>query len=304
MSIFSFKEIKSLDDLSFTVACLDICISPNGKKMITSGIYKPSLKLFDLKSGVMRFERHLVSDPVKNFFLDDDGEKFAILRNDKTIEFHIKGGLHDRIRTINQPKDAILNKFASEIYIGGNYGEINRFNLEQGRFMKSIPCAGAERMSFSNVHGLLGAIAKNNVSFIDPRSKDEIFSKLHDEEIYSICQDESGLKYALGTESGHVLEYDLRSTKTIRSLECDNFISKICYSGKNIIANSSKQIYFIDENVKIADEATVINPGFIINAFCIDGGAIFIGGENEHIKTYISEDAGTIPEWIFDTRDL
>lgn len=299
MAEVNFKEIASLADLSFSVACIDICISPNTRKMITTGIYKPTIKLFDLKSGVMKFERHLVCDPLKNFFLEDDGEKFAILRNDKTIEFHVKGGLHEKVRTANQPQDVVLNKFNSELYIGGNYNEINRFNMEQGRFMKSIASAGASRMSFSDVHTLLGTISKNNLTFIDTKSKTEIFSRIYDEELVSIAQDNTGLKYVLGTEAGQLLEYDLRSPKVFRSLDLDEFSIKTCYSGKNIVTGTSKQLYFIDENSKVSN----INPGFIINTFCIEGGAAFIGGENTEIKTYICEDFGKVPEWIFDTRD-
>ena len=303
MSETLFKEVKSLNDLNFSVACNDIAISPNGKKLIASGIYKPTLKLFDLKNTVMKFERHLVSDPIKNLFLEDNGEKFAILRNDKTIEFHIKGGLHEKIKTVNQPHDIILNKFASELYIGGNYNEINRFNLEQGRFLKSIPCNGATRFSFSEVHTLFGTIFKNNLRFIDPKTKTDVFSKNYEEEIISISQDETGLKYVLGTESGQLLEYDLRSPKVLRSLQFENFLSEIFYSGKNILASTVKKIYLVKENDMKYIETNSINPGFLINTFCSNGGVVFVGGEAVQIKTFVCEDLGKIPDWTFDFND-
>lgn len=297
-----FKEIPSLQDLGFPVACIDIAVSPNGKKLMAIGIYKPTIKLFDLKAGIMKFERHLVSDPLKIFFLEDDGEKFAILRNDKTIEFHIKGGLHEKVRATNQPQDIVLNKGNAELYIGGNYGEINRFNLEQGRFMKSVPCQGATRLAFSDVHGILGAVSKNTLSFIDTKSRSEIFSKVYDDEITTISQDTTGLKYVIGTESGKLLEYDFRSPLALRTVELDNFPIKTCYSGKNIVAGTSKQIYFLDEKAQAIDHNSFINPGFIINTFCVEGGVVFIGGESLSIKTFINEDVGKVPDWIFDTR--
>lgn len=294
----NFKEITSLHDLNFPVACTDICISSNGKKLLATGIYKPTVKLFDVKSGIIKFERHLVSDPVKNFFLDEEGEKFAILRNDKTIEFHIKGGLHEKVKTIKQPHDIILNRFSAELYIGGNYGEINRFSLEQGRFMKSIPCTGATRLAFSETNTLLGAIFKNNVTFIDTKSKNEIFKKQYEEDAITISQDASGLKYLVGFESGKILEYDLRSSKAIREIELDNFPIKTCYSDKFIVANTSESILFIESDAVKVECMPSITPGFIINTFCLEGGVIFVGGESQSIKTYISEDFGKVPDWV------
>lgn len=299
MPVANFKEISSLHGLEFPVSCNDICISSNGRKLLTTGIYKPTVKLFDTKSGIIKFERHLVSDPLKNFFLDD-GEKFAILRNDKTIEFHVKGGLHEKIRTIKQPQDVSLNKFVAELYIGGNFNEINRFSLEQGRFLKSITCSGATRISFSEINTLLAASFKNNITFIDTRTRNEIFQKQYDDEIVSICQDASGLKYLVGFETGKLFEYDLRSPKSLREIELESFAIKACYAGKFITVGTQKQIYFIDELTDKIEECSLIHPGFIINTFCIDGGIAFVGGENQAIKTYICEDFGKVPEWVYD----
>lgn len=289
-----FHEIVPLSEFQFSVACHGICMSKDRHKALVAGVYKPAVKLFDLKSGTMKFERHIVCDPVKVVSLEDSAEKFSILRSDKTVEFHTKGGLHEKIKTPSQPKDIVHNTTSADLYLGGNYSEIYRFNLEQGRFLKSIPVAGS-KMSWSSVHGLLGAIAKKSLVFIDTRTKDNVFAHAFNTELLSIAQDSSGLKYAIGNESGELLEYDLRSSKPVRLFNFDPFVQKVEFSNGNVVVAAGPKICIIREDV--SDLENVVDIGFPINDFSIDNGLLFIGGENPEIKTLISEDLGVIPSW-------
>lgn len=292
---FEFREINPLTDLGFEVACHTLYISEDTRKLIAAGVYKPTVKLFDFKIGIMKFERHLSTDPIKLIGLEEDAEKFAILKNDKTVEFHTKGGLHEKVRMPTQPKDMILNKTTAEIYFGGKYDEIYRFNLEQGRFLKNISCKGGQRMSLSDAHGLLGVVNGKELTFIDTRCKEVVFSRSLDDEILSISQDETGLKYALGADNGCVYEYDFRSKVPQKRIEFESFIKKIQYSGKNLVIASGKRIDFVDGDFK---NVSCIQPGFFINDYAINNGLVFVGGENSSIKTYVSENIGPIPSWI------
>ncbi|ELA41197.1 uncharacterized protein VICG_01796 [Vittaforma corneae ATCC 50505] len=289
-----FQEITPLSEFQFSVACHSICISKDRCKALAAGVYKPTVKLFDFKSGMMKFERHMVCDPIKVVSLEDDAEKFSILRSDKAIEFHTKGGFHEKVKTPNQPKDMVFNTVSSELYLGGNYSEVYRFNLEQGRFLKSIPVAG-NKMSWSDTHGLLGAISKKSLIFVDTRSKDNIITHTFGSELLSVAQDGSGLKYAIGSENGELLEYDFRSSRPLKHLNFNYFIQKIEFSDRKLIAAANERIYIIQEDVSSLED--VIDPGFRINDFSIDGGLIFIGGEDPEIKTLVSEDLGAIPSW-------
>lgn len=289
----NFKEFEYLSNFEFPVACNDLCFSESRRRLLATGVYKPSVKLFDMKSSTMKFERHLVSDPLRILSLEEDAEKFAILRNDKAIEFHIKSGLHEQIKVPTQPKDMLLNKVLSELYVGGGHGEIYRFSLEQGRFLKSIPCKGANSISLSRSNGLLGAVAGNNMTFFDSRTRNEVFSRKYDNEILCIGQDESGLKYAIGTELGEILEYDLRSPSPLRKVCLGDFVKKITYH-KSLLASTSSSVSIVLEDCTVSN----ITPGFAINAFDTDGGVVFIGGESPAMKGYFSEELGSLPSWL------
>lgn len=292
---YSFKEFEYLADFEFPVACNDLCFSENRRRLLAVGVYKPSVRLFDMKSSTMKFERHLANDPLRVLSLEDDAEKFAILRNDKAIEFHTKGGLHEQIKVPAQPKDMLLNKISSELYVGGGYGEIYRLSLDQGRFLRSIPCKGANSISFSKSNGILGAVARNSLSLFDSRSKNKIFSRDYNDEVLCISMNDQGLKYVIGTEIGEILEYDLRSPRPLRKMDVGGFVRKVAYHG-SILASTNNIVSVISDDGVVAS----ISPGFSINTFSADGGTIFVGGESATIKGYYSEELGLPPSWIID----
>lgn len=283
------KEVRPLNTFSFPVACHALAVSPDGLKILAAGVYKPAIKLFDLKAGIMKFERHIASDPVKILSLEDDGEKFAVLRSDKAVEFHTKGGHHEMVKTPRQPKDMLHNTVIAELYLGCA-DEIYRFNLEQGRFLRSIPVP-ATRMAWSSTHGLLGAAYKDSLVFIDSRSRSEVFSNRHESELFAIAQDKSGLRYAVGTEDGEVCEYDFRSSAPLRKHVLDSPIQKLEFSDKSLVAATGTQIY------SLGGSSASLDVGFKIYDFAVRGGALFVGGEQADVETFICEDIGSIPSW-------
>lgn len=283
--------IRPLPELQFPVACHSICISADGNKVAAVGVYKPTIKLFDLKAGSMKFERHMLCDPLKILSLEGNSEKFIVLRSDRTIEFHTKGGLHDTVRVPEQPRDVLYNPVSAELYFGGNYSEIYRFNMVQGRFLKSIPGAGT-RMAWSAVNGLLGAVSKDTVVFIDSRSRDSVFTTRHSGELLSIAQDTSGLKYAVGNDDGDVLEYDLRSPKILASHSLGSFVQKLDFTDTALVAASDTRLSLIHKDVASVD------LGFRIYDFAVDGGLILAGGEDPEIKMLFCEELGSAPHWV------
>lgn len=293
-SYFNIKEFEHLPDLDFPVACNDLCFSRNGNKLLSVGIYKPCVKYFDFKAMSHKFVRHLVCDPLRIVSLDDDADKFAILRNDKTIELHMKSGLYEAVKTPKQPTCFHYNRIQSELYIGGEFNEIHRLNLEQGKFMKNIPSKGTF-ISFSEVHGLLGAVSDSELGFFDSRSR-EFASSNKIEGISSFNFSENGLKYCIGTNKGECIEFDFRSTKPIRNLKFEDRINKISYVNKNIMVSSDMQIAVISEQ----DNCDFITPEFKINTFDVSNGLIFVGGENDKIKGYCSDKLGDFPNWFAD----
>lgn len=291
-----FKELCSLPDFRFPLLCTDLSLSRDQRKLLAIGKYKPSVKLFDLKTLTLKFERNLVCDPLRVISLDNEADKFAVLRNDKTLEFHLNSGVYERIKTPQQPRSIVLNNRTAELYMGGCYYEIYRFNFEQGRFLKSIQSIGGENLSISNINGILGASMDNNIAFFDSRTKEEIFTRKIDDNISGFAFDETGIKYALCTDTGVCLEHDFRSEKPIRNTKVGSTSNKIMYSKTNLLCSTGSNIclWQADNNIEYLD------VGFTINTFDGAGGILFVGGEEERIKGYCSDVLGDYNSWFID----
>lgn len=295
--MLKYAEVEMPKEFTFPIACTDIAVSYDGKKLIAGGVYKPTVKFFDLKTGIAKYERHLVADLLKIVCLDDEAEKYAVLRNDKNIEFHLKSGLYEKILLPFQPKDVCLNRVASEMYFVGNNNQMLRFSLEQGRFLKSIENGKGTRVCFSSQHGLIGVSNNNIATFIDSRMKEAIYQMNVESEILSIAQDNTGLKYAIGTETGMLAEYDFRSMSPVSTYEHNGHVTDICYSQKYLFSSTTNEIRVSDSK-----EHEIINPGFLINTFSVDGGMLYVGGESENIKGFSFESIGRIPPFAFECQ--
>lgn len=289
-----FKEIESIKNFEYPVACTGVCIAPNQKRVITIGIYKPSVKSFDLGSMTMRFERHIVADPLKVVSLTDDAEKFAVLRNDRCLEFHSRNGLHDQAAVPCQPKEILFNPISSELYSSGDYDCIYRFNLEQGRFLREIEVPGIRSMAFSGKHGLLLGVSEQSVHFIDSRTKSDVLARKETgDELLCIDVCDNGLNYAVGNAGGLLREYDIRSSGCIYKEEFTSHITKIKYNGKHILCAVQSNIHVSTEERRWAS----IDAEFPINDFDVNGGLLVLGGEYEDMKCYFSNGLGPVASW-------
>lgn len=293
--LFKIKSLSSLSDFKFPIACNDLCISKNGKKLLAVGIYKPTVKLFDLKTLTLKYERNIICDPLKICLLDDDAEKYCILRNDKTLEFHLNSGSYETIKLPYHGKDVLYNEVSSELYISANCEEIFRFNLEQGRFLKNIQSSSCDFMKLSKINGILGVGYDNQIRFFDSRVKEEIFCKEFDtRQLIGFDFDDTGTKYCI-SDDWSIWEYDFRSENFIRQIVINN-CSKLVYAKKNLIASRGKLLCFITHDDRIEYK----NLGFNINTFDVHNGVVFVGGENEQIKGYCSSVLGDCPSWFID----
>lgn len=293
----SFREIDSIKNFEYPVACTGICISANQKRIITLGVYKPAVKLFDLGSMTMKFERHLVVDPLKVLSLVDNAEKFVILRNDRTLEFHSRNGLHDTVGMPYQPKDILFNSVGSELYACGTYESIFRFNLEQGRFLKEIDLPNLKNLAFSNKHGLIVGVSTNSVHFIDSRSREEVIEKnIPDVTLSCIDISENAINYTIATDEGDVMSYDIRADGVLHKANLNSPVSKIKYSGKHVFSSSKNNISIFSENW----ECTTIDTEFFINSFDVSGGLLAVGGEYEEMRCYFVDKLGPVPAWCSD----
>lgn len=292
-----FTEIDTLRGFEYSVACTGISITPDCKRILAIGTYKPSIKLFDLENLSLKFERHAVTDLQKVLPLLEDADKFAALRADRVVEFHTRNGLHDTVRYPKRLRDIVFNSCNSELYSCADENGLSRFNLEQGRFLPSISSsAAAHSLVYSCRHGLLAAVASNQVDFIDTRTHKPVLGRHYGGAALTSAQfDDTGLHFIVGREDGTVGVQDiLGGAEPKNTMRVGDTVHKIVASDEYILVSNGMRIFvFLNDDI-----VTVIDPEFQINDFDVKGGLLAIGGENEDMRTYFAGCIEDAPAWL------
>lgn len=65
--------------------------------MIATGIYAPTVKIFETSNLGIKCERGMESEVLDFQILGDDYEKLAFLHADRSVELHAKYGKHFKI---------------------------------------------------------------------------------------------------------------------------------------------------------------------------------------------------------------
>lgn len=290
-----FKESKILKNFDYPVACLDMCLSESGNYLGSIGTYKPSVKIHDLTNISQKSNRHLEAEPMKLISLSKNLEKLAILRVDRYVEFHVKYGMHERIRMPKLCYDMKYNKFDCNLLTCGKSNEIFRFDLKEGKFSNSYTSSSncLTSLDINSVHGLIGYCGNKIIEFIDQRSEQIISTTKTYDELSQISFSCNGINFCTGSEKGVVKMYDLRSKKDLHFYNHKSNIRKVKMVNKSIVsADLNEFVVFSDE--KIIDRIKTDNP---INTFEVDGGVIFLGLDDSAMRTYYSVEFGDIPDW-------
>lgn len=306
------SRIELLQDLEFPMASRCTKLSSNGQYMMVSGVYPPQIKVFDLQELSMKFERHVDSEIIQFEILSGDFSKLALLRDDRTVEFHARYGCHHKLRVPKCGRDMMYQQTTCDLYVVGSSDEAWRINLEQGRFIKGID-TGIDQInscSVNPIHELLAFAGSNGVvEMYDPRDRHNV-AKLPisidniTPELTATEFDTDGLSFAVGTSSGHVLAYDLRSDKPIMvkdhryglPVHTVRFHNDARNESRKIISADKKIIKFWDRNGKAW---TSIQPPADVNGLCVvpGSGLIIAGAEQPRVHTFYVPDLGPAPAW-------
>ncbi|KAL6058790.1 Nucleolar protein 10 [Balamuthia mandrillaris] len=248
-------RLELLQDAAFPIASQRVKLTPDGRFLVATGIYKPQVKVFELAELSMKFERHLDSEIVQFQILSEDFSKMVFLHSDRTVEFHARFGTYHKTRIPKFGRDMTYDPPSCDLFFAASGSKVYRLNLEQGRFLaplQSTACAtGGHNVCGRNpVHGLLGFGGSHPhavVEFWDPRSKErvaelslrsqlmsllDISSNEGEEEqtkgsaaaaatlgprmeVTALRYAEDGLTMAVGTSTGHCFLYDLRSSRPL-----------------------------------------------------------------------------------------
>ncbi|KAL8756081.1 MAG: hypothetical protein Q9199_003180 [Rusavskia elegans] len=247
------NRVKLLQDFEFEEASQCIRVSEDGDWVMSTGTYKPQIHTHYLPHLSLSYARHTTSLNTTFILLSSDHTKSIHLQTDRSLQIHTPSGLFHTTRLPRYGRDLKYDRRAAEIIVPavgvnehGN-GEVYRYNLDLGRFMKSYEVdVGGDDLTSAGGGALQGGISTGavntaavaegshnllafgtsigTVEFCDPRARgrlavlqpatqaDAIDGR---QEITALEFDPSGLGLATGSSSGLIHLYDLRSPKPL-----------------------------------------------------------------------------------------
>ncbi|XP_002736686.1 nucleolar protein 10-like [Saccoglossus kowalevskii] len=310
------RRIELIQDFEMPVVSNCIQVSKDRQYILSTGIYKPRVRCFDVNQLSMKFERCFDSEVVKFHILSEDYSKVVFLQQDRYVEFHAKYGRYYRLRIPKFGRDLAYHEPSCDLYFVGASAEVYRFNLEQGRFLNSLVTdSGSLNVCEINpVHNLfVTGTLEGRVECWDPRMRNRVgildcaLSSVTDHTHVDGMPSISALKFrgslnmAVGTTTGQILLYDIRSDKPllvkdhqyglpIKSIEFHN-------SHNLVISADSKIVKLWDRDTGKA--YTSIEPLCSINDLCVlpDTGLLFLATESPKMQSYFIPSLGPAARW-------
>jgi len=224
-------QIQLLQDLEFPGSCVRVRSTPSGTHLVAVGTYPPQLRVFEFAELGLKFVRHFDAAPVDLLVLEDDWRKLAILRNDRFIELHSQGGLHEKVRIPHAGRALAYHPSNCDLYVAAAGSRVYRLNLDEGRFLPPLETFSAsnETLQLNKEFNLLGAGGDSGFyEVFDPREEPHrragCFNPAkHATELGNstvTCSVFQGLHLGVGLDDGTLLLYDIRSERPlgVRSL--------------------------------------------------------------------------------------
>jgi len=235
------KRIELIQDFEFKTASQCIKMSQDNNFIGATGVYPPSIKMFDVNELSMKFERRLDAEVVDFLFLSNDFGKLAFLTTDRTISFHAPYGKHHSLRVPKFGRCLSYVGDSCELMVGcaGSEGEIYCLDLSEGRWADPIQTSSSDTDSIPGTtcfslnprHMMLAAgYEDGGMEMFDLRDKSSldllnIPSILNNspntsqysqstmgEEISYLQFDDDGYTLGVGTSKGRVGIWDIRSS--------------------------------------------------------------------------------------------
>lgn len=299
------RRIELIQDFDFPVACSQVQMSPDQLYIIATGIYPPTIKIFETSQLSLKCSRGIDSEVVKFNILDEDYTKLVFACADRTIEFHAQYGKHYKTRVPKFPRDMVYNAANCDLIIAAAGNEIYRMNLEEGKFLNPLQSSSESVNTLAynkNLSLLLDGGSDGLLEMWDYRQREKIAGIRFPSPITCLSiNEDSPIKYAIGDESGLVSIFDLRYEKNIINLQhqYQEPIKSIKFhdSSRNILSCDKKILKIFNQDTgKIF---TNIEPKEEINSFELvrSSGLIFIAGEGTRIGTYFLPALDAAPKW-------
>lgn len=192
-------------------------MTPDEQYIIATGVYPPTIKIYDTHELSMKCLRGVDSEVVKFCVLSEDFSKLVFACSDRNIEFHAQYGKHHKMRVPRQPRDIKYNPFTCDLLVAASSNEIYRVSLDEGQFIAPFQSAASavNVLDFNkHLNLLISGGTDGIVEFFDYRLRKKVNSRIlfnGEAEISQIRSDPSGgLLYAVGSSNGEVRLYDAR----------------------------------------------------------------------------------------------
>ncbi|CAM0138416.1 Small ribosomal subunit biogenesis [Umbelopsis sp. WA50703] len=318
-------RIELIQDFEFPEASNRIKCTADGNFAMATGVYKPQIRVYEFAEMSMKFERHTDAENVNFEVLSDDWTKSVHLQSDRSIEFHSQGGIHYRTRIPKFGRDMAYHYPSCDLLVGAAGNEVYRLNLEQGRFLNPIATdseSGVNATELCPAHQLFGfGTASGTVEFWDPRSRSRVgllqpqvpaafgSTDATSLEVSALKFRHDGLSLAVGTNTGHTLLYDLRSSMPwlvkdhqygfpIKSLNWHDGITASSSEGSGKVIVSDCKIVKIWDRLN-GSHFTSIEPENDINdvATVSNSGLLFMAMEGIQMGAYYIPQLGPAPKW-------
>ncbi|XP_050361512.1 nucleolar protein 10 [Nymphalis io] len=310
------RRIELIQEFDMPGVSTSLRVSKDGQYIMATGIYKPRIKCFDVKNLSLKFERCLDSEVVTFEILSDDYTKIVFLQCDRYVEFHVGHGRHFRLRVPHFGRDMKYHRPSCDLIVVGASNEVYRLNLELGQFLAPYVTKATEIncCAVNEEHGLLTfGTESGHVEAWDPRTKSRqgiLDCALHcsDAEYrntsvpsISALKFNGALQMGVGTSSGHVLLYDIRSSKPLLVKDHMNEIPIKCID----FHKQLEYVYSMDANVvKIWDintgkQYTNIESSVDFNDLCVipNTGLSMMAVEDQKMQIYYIPSLGPAPRW-------
>eukprot|EP00057_Strongylocentrotus_purpuratus_P034480 XP_795412.3 PREDICTED: LOW QUALITY PROTEIN: nucleolar protein 10 [Strongylocentrotus purpuratus] len=310
------KRIFLIQDFEMPTVSGCIQVSHYGQHILATGTYKPRVRCYDVNHLSMKFERCMDSEVVKFHVMSEDYSKLVFLQCDRYVEFHAKYGRYHRLRIPKFGRDLTYHKPTCDLFLVGVSPEIYRINLEQGRFLSPFvsDSVAINTCSVNPIHQLLAVgTIEGRVECWDPRTRRK--AGVLDCALSSITPQtqvkgvpavtslafNGAMRMAVGTSTGQVLMYDIRSNKpmlvkdhrnglAIRSLEfspaTEMVVSADSRAAKIWSQSDGKPYVTVEAEHDFNDVCLVPNSGLMLMA-C----------EEPKLLSYFIPGLGQAPKW-------
>ncbi|XP_033873158.1 nucleolar protein 10-like [Acipenser ruthenus] len=310
------RRIELIQDFDMPTVSTAIKVSKDGQYILAAGTYKPRVRCYDTYQLSLKFERCLDSDVVTFDILSDDYSKLVFLHCNRYVEFHSQHGHYYKTRIPKFGRDFSYHYPSCDLYFVGASSEVYRLNLEQGKFLNSLQTDAVENnvCDINPVHYLFATgTAEGKVECWDPRTRGRV--GLLDCALSSVTEDTeveglpsvSALKFngalhmAVGTSTGQILMYDLRSNRPllvkdhhyglpIKSIQFQDQLDLVLSADSKIIKMWNK------DTGKIF---STLEPEHDINDVCLypNSGMLFTANEDPKMNTFYIPALGPAPRW-------